>query len=119
MKPQDSFTAFVLDQLERLPGVTSKRMFGASGLRLAGAFFGIVDDGKLFFRTDAATRERYLSEGMGKFMPAEGITLHSYFEVPARVLEDAEELAGWARVAAATRQEKATRGRGRRAARRD
>lgn len=98
--PEDSFVAFILDQLEDAGRVTARRMFGAHGLYLDAVFFGMAHEGSLFFRTSPASRERYLALGMEPFRPTERQTLETYFRVPADVLEDPEELRAWAREAA-------------------
>ncbi|MGA3265418.1 MAG: TfoX/Sxy family protein [Verrucomicrobiota bacterium] len=50
--PDDSFKEFVLDQLSTLPDVRARAMFGAHGLYQGGHFFAILDEGRLFFKTD-------------------------------------------------------------------
>lgn len=96
----DSYATFILDQLGSLGRVEARRMFGAHGLYLDAFFFGIVHDGALYFKTSAASRERYLDLGMEPFRPTERQTLKSYFRVPADVVEDPGELRAWAREAA-------------------
>jgi DNA transformation protein and related proteins len=98
-----SFTAFVLDQLADLGEVQARAMFGGHGLYLGDAFFGIVYKGRLYFRTDEATRSGYVRLGMEPFRPNARQTLKSYYEVPVDVVEDGEALVRWARAAAATR----------------
>lgn len=97
----DSFVAFILDQLEGAGRVTARRMFGGHGLYLDAVFFGIIHQEELYFKTDAESRQRYLELGMQPFRPTERQTLRSYFQVPAGVIEDPDELRTWAREAAA------------------
>lgn len=98
---EDSFRDFVLDQLPALGDIRCRAMFGGYGLYLGEDFFGIVYDGRLYFKTDGGTRGKYERSGMGPFAPSETQVLKNYFEVPGEVLEDAEELTAWAREAAA------------------
>lgn len=101
---QESFAAFVLDQLEELEGVSARRMFGGHGLYLGDGFFGIVHDGRLYFRTDEASRPAYERQGMKPFRPNAKQTLKNYFEVPADIIENSRRLREWAlRAAAAAR----------------
>ena len=51
----------------------------------------------LFFKVDAANREDYTSRGMKAFMPFPGQPSLGYFQVPADVIDEAEELTRWAR----------------------
>jgi DNA transformation protein len=76
-------------------------MFGGYGLYLGEDFFGIIHDGRLYFKTDDKTRENYREHGMGPFAPSEKQVLKSYYEVPGEIIEDDEELVSWAREAAA------------------
>jgi TfoX/Sxy family transcriptional regulator of competence genes len=52
----DSFKEFVPDQLGALPELRARVMFGAHGLYAGENFFGILDAGRLFFKTDAAAQ---------------------------------------------------------------
>ncbi len=99
----DSFLQLVLEQLREHPGVTWRRLFGGWSLYAGGLHFGIVYDGRLYFKADEAGRPAFQERGMGPFRPGDGgdVALISYWEVPADVLEDPESLAGWARTAVA------------------
>ena len=95
----DSFKEFALDQLSALPDVRARAMFGAHGLYSGGHFFGILDEGRLFFKTDAASQADYTARGMGPFTyESKGkVMTMAYHEVPPDVLENAPELTAWAR----------------------
>ncbi|HXF09238.1 MAG TPA: TfoX/Sxy family protein [Desulfuromonadaceae bacterium] len=99
--PDDSFKEFVLDQLSALPDLRAKAMFGAYGIYSDDKFFGIVDEGRLFFKTDDRTQTDYTSRGMGPFTyEMKGKTMAmAYHEVPPDVLENRMELILWARKA--------------------
>jgi DNA transformation protein and related proteins len=91
---------YVLEQLALTRGVTSRRMFGGFGLYCDGAFFGLVDDDTLYFKTGESNRGDYESRRMRQFNPYPDAPMRGgmgYHEVPADVLEDAEQLAAWAR----------------------
>ena len=102
--PDDSFKEFVLDQLSALPDVRARAMFGAHGLYQGEHFFGILDEGRLFFKTDAASQAVYVGRGMEPFTyKSKGRVLTmSYHEVPPDVLENPPELVLWARQAIQT-----------------
>jgi DNA transformation protein len=99
--PDDSFKEFVLDQLGALPELRARAMFGAHGLYAGETFFGILDEGRLFFKTDASSQADYTARGMGPFTyESKGKVLTmAYHEVPPDVLENAPELTTWARKA--------------------
>jgi DNA transformation protein len=96
-----TFRDFVLDQLQRLGEVDCRRMFGSFGLYHNGVFFGILAQGRLYFKTNTVTRSTYVQRGMLPFRPNPGQTLKSYYEVPVDILEDHERLVVWARQAIA------------------
>ncbi len=94
-----SFKAFVLDQLAALAGVRAKAMFGGHGFYHGELFFGILMAGRLYFKTNEQTRSEYLKRGMSPFIyeKARQTTTLSYYEVPPEVLEDRDQLVSWAR----------------------
>jgi DNA transformation protein len=66
---QDSFKDFVLDQLGDLPGITCHAMFGGYGIYRDAVFFGIIHQGRLYFKTNDRTRPAYVRKGMKPFRP--------------------------------------------------
>ena len=97
---QDSFKDFVLDQLRELPGVTSRSMFGGYGVYQGEVFFGIVHQGRLYFKTNDRTKPAYVKKGMKPFQPNAKQTLKTYYEVPVEIIEDSDLLTAWAEQAA-------------------
>lgn len=98
-----AFLQYVLEQLERLGRVTSRRMFGGVGLYCDDVFFGLIDDDTLYFKVSEETRADYESLGGQPFRPYSDrpeVSM-SYFSVPADILDDAEDLVAWARRAVA------------------
>ena len=93
---QDSFKEFVLDQLAGMESVTCRAMFGGFGLYHRDIFFGILHDGRLYFKTNDQTRADYKEHGMKPFQPSEKQTLKNYYEVPPDILEDEDKLIFWA-----------------------
>lgn len=98
--PANSFLDFLLEQLASLDGVRSKRMFGGYGVYCGEVFFGIVHDGRVYFKTHPDTLADYLACGAEVFAPSEKQVLKNYREVPVDILEDSERLVFWARRAA-------------------
>jgi DNA transformation protein len=96
--PDDSFKEFVLDQLSGLPEVGARTMFGAKGLYCGDHFFGILDEGRVFFKTDDQSKTDYIARHMGPFTytsRGRQVTM-GFHEVPPEILEDARELVLWA-----------------------
>jgi DNA transformation protein len=97
--------AYVLEQLERVPGLTSQKMFGGVGFSSDGLFFGFLHrNGSVFLRADDSNREDYEARGCTNFhgktpTPGEKIKGMPFFTIPEDVLEDPDELEVWARKA--------------------
>jgi DNA transformation protein len=120
MARDDSFKDYVMDNLADLRPVRCRPMFGGHGFYLADRFFGIIYRGHLYFRTDDKSRAAYVERGAAPFRPRTGLGLAMYYEVPADIVDDPDQLTAWARRAAATprpgkagRTSKARRERGR------
>jgi DNA transformation protein len=93
----DSFRDFVLEQLAALEGLRCKLMFGGHGLYSGEMFFGILFDGRLYFKTHPDTLPDCLTAEASVFAPSKKQVLKNYREVPVEILEDAVQLTSWAR----------------------
>lgn len=95
MAVSDGFLAFVEEQLSQVCPVSHRKMFGGAGLYSDGVFFGVIDDDELYFKVDDVNRPQYEERGMEPFRPYGDERSMSYYQVPADVLEDIEELSAW------------------------
>ncbi|HMM57879.1 MAG TPA: TfoX/Sxy family protein [Rudaea sp.] len=115
-KPRDEFKHFVLDQLARVPALSSAPFFGGTGLRSGENFFGMIMGGTLYFSTSPDTRAEYQELGSRCFSYTKKdgkVQDTKLFEVPAEVLDDAETLLVWANRAIAASGQKRKAGSGR------
>jgi len=96
----DSFRDYVLEQLAALDGLRCRRMFGGHGLYCGERFFGVLHDGRLYFKTNPGNLPDFLSRDCAVFAPSKKQGLKNYREVPVEILEDAGSLVRWARRAA-------------------
>ena len=95
------FVDFVRDQLQPWAAVTAQRMFGGFGLYRGTVMFAIIAGDTLYFRTDEGNRAAYEGAAMPPFQyerAGRRVAL-GYHEVPAAVLEEADDLANWAAAA--------------------
>jgi DNA transformation protein len=106
-RKDESFKDFIVDQLRELDNLEARRMFGGFGLYQDERFFGIVHKGRLFFKIDDATVGEYRKRKMKPFRPNAKQTLKSYYQVPVDIIEDADQLAAWARRAIPCQKQKA------------
>jgi DNA transformation protein len=99
MAVSQGFLDFVLEQLEPLGDVTSRRMFGGAGLYSGDVFFAVLDTDTLFFKVDETTVDQFVDAGMPPWQPYpdKPETSPNYYQVPVSVLEDRDELVAWAR----------------------
>lgn len=114
-----SYLDYVLEQLAGLGEVHSRRMFGAVGLYRGEQFFGLIDDNVLYLKVDDGNRADFLARGMAPFRPYRDKPEYSmsYYQAPADVIEDAEQLAAWARAAVRAALETPSKARARKRAR--
>jgi DNA transformation protein and related proteins len=100
MPVTDGFTSFVLEQLEPLGPITSKRMFGGVGLYAGDLFFALIAGDVLYLKGDDATRGAREKAGARPFQPPnrpKGKGKNQYYSVPAAILEDGDALLAWAK----------------------
>jgi DNA transformation protein len=99
MAVRAQYLAYLLEQLGQLPDLRSRRMFSGAGLYSGERFFGLVHDDTLYFKTDGSNSADYIAREMPRFMPFPDRpkAVMSYYQVPADIIEDAEELVAWAR----------------------
>ena len=98
MKRND-FAEYVTEDLLAGLGVSARAMFGGYGLYRDGVIFGIIADDTLYFKVGDSNRAQYEAAGSRPFSygTARGKkAVMSYWEVPARVLEDRKTAAAWA-----------------------
>lgn len=101
---RDPFVEELFQRLPRLGELSARRMFGGTGLYADGTFFGLIDEGVLYFKVDDQTVDAYHARGAGPFRPFKDRpeeAMHAYHEVPEGVLESDGELLEWARGAVA------------------
>jgi DNA transformation protein and related proteins len=103
---------FLIDLFSGFGPVTIRRMFSGFGISADGINFALALRSGLYFRTDEATIPQFEAEGSKPFQyqtRAKTVTVNSYWELPARLFDDSEELANWARAALAAAQRAALR----------
>jgi DNA transformation protein and related proteins len=112
---------FLIDLFSDFGPVTIRPMFSGFGISADGTNFALALRSGLYFRADDATIPQFEAEGSKPFQyqtRAKTVTVASYWELPARLFDDSEELAVWARAALAAAQRAAAKKRpkGRKAA---
>ena len=112
MVASESFAEFLREQLAPLGRVTTRRMFGKTGVFCDGVMLGMVTDNTLYFRVDdhnrAAFKEAESSPPLNYQKKGATIDL-SFWRAPERLFDEPDELIAWARAALAAARRVATK----------
>src|SRR5882672_9666437 len=95
---------FLIDLFADFGPVTVRRMFSGFGISADGTNFALALRSGLYFRADAQTIPLFEAEGSQPFQyqtRTKTVTVASYWQLPARLFDDPEELTGWAGAALA------------------
>ncbi|MDH6258965.1 TfoX/Sxy family protein [Bradyrhizobium sp. BR13661] len=98
---------FLIDLFSGFGPVTIRKMFSGHGISADGINFALSLRAGLFFRADEVTIPDFEAEGSKPFQystRAKTVLVNSYWELPARLFDDSEEFAQWARAALAAAQ---------------
>lgn len=98
---------FLIDLFSDFGPVTIRRMFSGYGISVDGTNFALALRSGLYFRADEQTIPQFEAEGSKPFQyqtRTKTVKVNSYWELPARLFDDSEELAQWARAALAAAQ---------------
>ena len=113
MVASKGFAEFLREQLGPLGRMTTRRMFGKTGVFCDGLMLGMVKDNTLYFRVDDGNRAFF--KEAESFAPLsyekKGRTIDlSFWRAPDRLMDEPDALVAWARAAlAAARRAAATR----------
>src|SRR6266478_2480296 len=103
---------FLIDLFADFGPVAIRRMFSGFGISADGTNFALALRAGLYFRADEQTIPQFEAEGSAPFQyqtKARTVTVNSYWQLPARLFDDPEELTGWARAALAAAQRAAVK----------
>jgi DNA transformation protein len=98
---------FLLDLFSNFGPVTIRRMFSGFGISADGINFALALRAGLYFRADEQTIPQFEAEGSKPFQyqtRARTVIVGSYWQLPARLFDEPEELTEWARAALAAAQ---------------
>ena len=93
------FKEYLFDQFAAFGPVQIRGMFGGSGIYADGVMFALVADNVLYLKVDDGNRDDFEAADMKPFTYRHknnsGPVAMPYWEVPAAVLEDSDDLAQW------------------------
>jgi DNA transformation protein and related proteins len=100
--------AFAEDLFSGMGPVKARRMFGGAGLYADAVMFALVDEGRIYLKTDEALQADLKAAGATAWIyterkgPKAGVPQEtSYWSLPEPALDDPEEACDWARRALA------------------
>jgi DNA transformation protein len=98
---------FLIDLFADFGPVTIRPMFSGFGISVDGTNFAMALRAGLYFRADDQTIPQFEAEGSKPFQyqtRAKTVTVGSYWQLPARLFDEPEELTQWAKSALAAAQ---------------
>jgi DNA transformation protein and related proteins len=98
---------FLIDLFSSFGPVTIRRMFSGYGISADGTNFALALRAGLYFRADETTIPQFEAEGSQPFhyqTRAKTVRVNSYWQLPARLFDDPDELGVWAKAALAAAQ---------------
>src|SRR5262249_1370095 len=104
MVASDSFAEFLSEQLAPLGRITTRRMFGKTGVFCDGLMLGMVTENMFYFRVDDPNRTTFKEAESVPPLNYEkkGRTIDlSFWRAPERLFDEPDELLRWARAALA------------------
>ena len=103
---------FLTDLFSDFGPVTIRPMFSGYGISVDGVNFALSLRAGLYFRADEQTIPQFEAEGSKPFQyqtRAKTVMVKSYWQLPARLFDDTEELSRWARAALGAAQRAAVK----------
>ncbi|MBV8923999.1 MAG: TfoX/Sxy family protein [Bradyrhizobium sp.] len=103
---------FLIDLFSGFGPVTIRPMFSGHGISVDGVNFAMALRAGLYFRADEHTIPQFEAEGSRPFQyrtRVKTVMVHSYWQLPARLFDDTEELGEWARAALGAAQRAAVK----------
>lgn len=97
MSRDNVFVSYVVDLMQAIGPVRTKRMFGGHGIFLNDLMFALVADDVLYLKADKETENEFRTKGLDAFTyDKKDKTLSlSYFQAPEEALEDNDEMNLW------------------------
>jgi DNA transformation protein len=103
---------FLIDLFADFGPVTIRPMFSGFGISVDGVNFAMALRAGLYFRADEMTIPQFEAEGSKPFQYStrvKTVVVNSYWQLPARLFDDTDELSEWARAALGAAQRAALR----------
>jgi DNA transformation protein len=94
---EQEFVSYVVDMMQSIGPVYSKRMFGGHGVFLEGLMFALIADSELYLKADRESEGDFSERGLEPFTyNKKGKLIEmSYFQAPEEAMEDRDAMNEW------------------------
>ena len=94
---EKEFAAYVVELLQDIGPVNSRRMFGGFGIFLDGLMFGLIAENVLYLKVDDENRADFEELGMQPFTyDKQGQKMNlSYYQIPDEAMDSMEVMSHW------------------------
>ncbi|MFL0797434.1 MAG: TfoX/Sxy family protein [Cellvibrionaceae bacterium] len=94
---QQEFVDYVVDLMQSMGPVYSKKMFGGYGLFLDGLMFALIADCDLYLKVDQENKAEFEAQGLQPFryQKKDRTIQMSYHQAPEEVMEDFTAMNVW------------------------
>lgn len=94
---EQEFVSYVVDMMQTIGPVYSKKMFGGHGIFLEGLMFALIADNELYLKADRESEGDFSERGLEPFTyNKKGKLIEmSYFQAPEEAMEDSEIINEW------------------------
>ena len=102
MVASEGFAEFLRDQLAPLGRITTRRMFGKTGVFCDGVMLGMVTEDTLYLRVDDENRELFREAASApplNYTKGGSLIDLAFWKLPERLIDEPDELLEWARAA--------------------
>lgn len=98
MALNEDFKDFVLDQIGGVGPFDTKRMFGGVALLRDGSAFAKIKHDKVWLKANDNNKQDFMDLGMKQYTYGKNNSRTlNFFEVPAKVIENRDQLQAWAK----------------------
>ncbi|MDH5432396.1 MAG: TfoX/Sxy family protein [Gammaproteobacteria bacterium] len=98
---KSEFANYVVDLLQVIGPISSKRMFGGYGLFLDSLMFALIAENTLYLKADDVSKNNFIENGLGPFGYSKNGKRYdmSYYQAPEEVFESMESMREWGNIA--------------------
>lgn len=95
---EKEYVRYIVDLMQCIGPVYSKRMFGGYGIFLDGLMFALIANSTLYLKTDKEAESDFIERGLEAFSyQKQGKNFKlAYFQAPEESLDNIEEMRDWA-----------------------